>query len=63
MKLLKIYFLATLTLAQAASQDIGVATAMGAQALATLRLYMNMVEGASEKDFSSVMNFVRGKLD
>jgi 3-hydroxyisobutyrate dehydrogenase len=51
-----------LTLAQAASQDIGVATAMGAQALATLRLYMNMVDGAADKDFSSVMNFVRGKL-
>jgi len=52
-----------LTLAQAASQDVGVATAMGAQALATLRLYMNMVEGAADKDFSSVMKFVRGKLD
>ena len=51
-----------LALAQAASQDAGVATAMGAQALATLRLYMNMVEGAADKDFSSVMHFVRGKI-
>jgi 3-hydroxyisobutyrate dehydrogenase len=51
-----------LTLAQAASQDSGVATAMGAQALATLRLYMTMVDGAADKDFSSVMNFVRGKV-
>ena len=51
-----------LTLAQQASQDVGVSTPMGAQAQATLRLYMNMVEGAADKDFSSVMNFVRGKL-
>ena len=51
-----------LALAQAASQEVGVATPMGAQAHAALRLYMTMVEGASEKDFSSVMNFVRGKV-
>ena len=51
-----------LTLAQQASQEAGVSTPMGAQAQATLRLYMNMVEGAADKDFSSVMNFVRGKV-
>ena len=51
-----------LALAQAASLEVGVSTPMGAQAHAALRLYMNMVEGASEKDFSSVMNFVRGKV-
>ncbi len=51
-----------LALAQAASQEAGVSTPMGAQAHAQLRLYMNMVEGAAEKDFSSVMNFVRGKV-
>lgn len=51
-----------LALAQAASLEAGVSTPMGAQAHAALRLYMNMVEGASEKDFSSVMNFVRGKV-
>ena len=51
-----------LALAQAASQEAGVSTPMGAQAHAQLRLYMTMVEGAAEKDFSSVMNFVRGKV-
>ena len=51
-----------LALAQSASQEAGVATPMGAQAHAALRLYMTMVEGAAEKDFSSVMNFVRGKV-
>jgi 3-hydroxyisobutyrate dehydrogenase len=51
-----------LMLAQQASQDAGVSTPMGALAQSQLRLYMNMVEGAAEKDFSSVMNFVRGKL-
>ena len=51
-----------LALAQQASQEAGVSTHMGAQALAQLRLYMNMVDGAAEKDFSSVMNFVRGKV-
>ncbi len=51
-----------LALAQAAAQEAGVSTPMGAQAHAQLRLYMNMVEGAAEKDFSSVMNFVRGKV-
>ena len=51
-----------LALAQAASQEAGVSTPMGAQAHASLRLYMNMVAGAAEKDFSSVMNFVRGKV-
>jgi 3-hydroxyisobutyrate dehydrogenase len=51
-----------LMLAQQAAQEAGVATPMGAQAHATLRLYMNMVPGAAEKDFSSVMNFVRGKV-
>ena len=51
-----------LMLAQQASQDAGVSTPMGALAQSQLRLYMNMVEGAAEKDFSSVMNFVRGKV-
>ena len=51
-----------LALAQSAAQEAGVATPMGAQAHAALRLYMNMVEGAADKDFSSVMNFVRGKV-
>ena len=41
---------------------MNIQTPMGAQAHAQLRLYMNMVEGAAEKDFSSVMNFVRGKV-
>lgn len=48
-----------LALAQSSSLEAGVSTPMGAQAQATLRLYMNMVEGAAEKDFSSVANFVR----
>jgi len=51
-----------LMLAQQASQDAGVSTPMGALAQSQLRLYMNMVEGAADKDFSSVMNFVRGKI-
>ena len=51
-----------LMLAQQASQDAGVSTPLGALAQSQLRLYMNMVEGAAEKDFSSVMNFVRGKV-
>jgi 3-hydroxyisobutyrate dehydrogenase len=50
-----------LLLAQQASQDAGVATPMGAQAYATLRHYMTLVDGAADKDFSSVMKFVRGK--
>jgi 3-hydroxyisobutyrate dehydrogenase len=48
-----------LALSQSSSQDAGVATPMGAQAHAILRHYMNMVEGAADKDFSSVANFVR----
>ena len=51
-----------LALSQSAAQEAGVSTPMGAQAHAALRLYMNMVDGAAEKDFSSVMNFVRGKV-
>ncbi|MBN9267298.1 MAG: NAD-binding protein, partial [Hyphomicrobium sp.] len=51
-----------LMLAQQASQESGVSTPMGALAQSQLRLYMNMVEGAADKDFSSVMNFVRGKI-
>lgn len=50
-----------LTLAQSASQSAGQATPMGAQALATFRHYMT-VAGADGKDFSSVMDWVRGKL-
>jgi 3-hydroxyisobutyrate dehydrogenase len=50
-----------LALSQSSSQDAGVATPMGAQAHAILRHYMNMVEGAAEKDFSSVASFVRAK--
>ena len=48
-----------LALSQSSSQDAGVATPMGAQAHATLRHYMNLVEGSADKDFSSVANFVR----
>ena len=51
-----------LGLAQSASQDVNVSTPMGAFALAQLKLYMNMVEGAADKDFSSVMKFIRGKV-
>jgi 3-hydroxyisobutyrate dehydrogenase len=50
-----------LTLAQSASQDAGVSTPMGAQALALFRLYMTLTNSGA-KDFSSVVNFVRGKL-
>lgn len=52
-----------LGLAQSASQDVNVSTPMGAFALAQLKLYMNMAEGSADKDFSSVMRFVRGKLE
>ena len=51
-----------LTLAQMASQSVGQATPMGAQALAAFRHYMTMA-GADAKDFSSVIQYVRGKLD
>lgn len=51
-----------LTLAQMASQSAGQATPMGAQALATFRHYMTLT-GADAKDFSSVIKYVRGKLD
>jgi 3-hydroxyisobutyrate dehydrogenase len=49
-----------LTLAQAASQEAGVATPMGAQALATFRHFMTIADSAT-RDFSSVMDYVRGK--
>jgi 3-hydroxyisobutyrate dehydrogenase len=49
-----------LTLAQSASQDVGVATPMGAQALAAFRHYMTLM-GTDQKDFSSVINYVRAK--
>jgi 3-hydroxyisobutyrate dehydrogenase len=52
-----------LALSQSTSLDAGVATPMGANAHAILRHYMNMVEGAAEKDFSSVANFVRARKD
>lgn len=51
-----------LGLAQSASQDVNVSTPFGALALAQLKLYMNMVDGAPDRDFSSVMKFVRGKV-
>jgi 3-hydroxyisobutyrate dehydrogenase len=51
-----------LTLAQAASQESGTSTPMGAQALALFRLYMTLADSGA-KDFSSVVNFVKGKLD
>ncbi len=50
-----------LTLAQTAAQESGVATPMGAQALASFRHYMSMA-GADHKDFSSVINYVRAKM-
>ena len=49
-----------LTLAQSAAQETGTATPMGAQALATFRHYMTLA-GADHRDFSSVMEYVRGK--
>jgi 3-hydroxyisobutyrate dehydrogenase len=51
-----------LTLAQMASQSVGQATPMGAQALAAFRHYMEL-SGNGGKDFSSVIKYVRGKLD
>ncbi len=48
-----------LTLAQEAAQQTGTATAMGAHALATFRLFMTMAQSDTQ-DFSSVMKFVRG---
>lgn len=48
-----------LTLAQSAAQDSGVATPMGAQALATFRHFMTLA-GSGARDFSSVMEYVRG---
>jgi 3-hydroxyisobutyrate dehydrogenase len=50
-----------LTLAQQAAQEMGASTPMGAQALALFRLYMTMANSGT-RDFSSVMEFVRGKL-
>jgi 3-hydroxyisobutyrate dehydrogenase len=50
-----------LALSQSSSQEAAVATPMGAQAHAILRHYMNLVDGAAEKDFSSVANHVRAK--
>ena len=52
-----------LAISQSTSLDPGVATPRGANAHAILRHYMNMVEGAAEKDFSSVANFVRARKD
>jgi 3-hydroxyisobutyrate dehydrogenase len=49
-----------LTLAQSASQDAGVATPMGAQALAAFRHYMSLMD-AGGRDFSSVVEYVRAK--
>ena len=48
-----------LTLAQSASQEAGIATPMGAHALATFRHYMTLAS-ADHRDFSSVMEYVRG---
>jgi len=48
-----------LTLSQEAAQQSGTATAMGAQALATFRLFMTMAQ-SDRDDFSSVMKFIRG---
>ena len=48
-----------LTLAQEAAQQSGTATPMGAQALATFRLFMTMAQ-SDQLDYTSVMRFVRG---
>jgi 3-hydroxyisobutyrate dehydrogenase len=50
-----------LTLAQTAAQDSGVATPMGAHALAAFRHFM-AATGSDHRDFSSVVDYVRAKL-
>jgi 3-hydroxyisobutyrate dehydrogenase len=50
-----------LTLAQEAAQQTGTSTPMGAAALALFRLFMTMADSGA-KDFTSVMEFVRGDL-
>ncbi len=50
-----------LTLAQSAAQDAGVATPMGAHALASFRHFMAIANSAG-RDFSSVVDYVRAKL-
>jgi 3-hydroxyisobutyrate dehydrogenase len=51
-----------LTLAQEAAQATGTATPMGAEALALFRHFMTM-DNAGAKDFSSIMRYIRGRLD
>lgn len=51
-----------LTLAQTASQEAGVATPMGAQALAAFRHFMTLT-GSDLRDFSSIVDYVRAKKD
>ena len=48
-----------LALAQDAANGAGVATPMGAEAAALYRLYAG--QGNAVKDFSGIINFVRGK--
>ena len=48
-----------LALAQDAANAAGVATPLGAQAAALYRLYAG--QGEASKDFSGIINFVRGR--
>ena len=48
-----------LMLAQEAALQVGASTPMGAEAMHLMRLYMSQGD-AAEKDFSSIINFVRG---
>src|SRR3954447_21361180 len=47
-----------LALAQEAANKAGAATPMGAEAAALFRLYVG--QGAAQKDFSGIVNFIRG---
>jgi 3-hydroxyisobutyrate dehydrogenase len=47
-----------LALAQDAANATGAATPMGAEAAALFRLYVG--QGAGQKDFSGIVNFIRG---
>ena len=47
-----------LALAQEAANAAGAATPMGAEAAALFRLYVG--QGAAQKDFSGIVNFIRG---